>query len=307
MNEKEPLHTPASIVEIFANVFAVATETKIISIVGIYARSGGKEYGGGYYYDTLHDDGSDHQITLRVSRAMRQQLRANECYSLNGYIIKKARKNGSISLTFAVTEITGTELRKLSPEDKEKAAVVQEKVAIGYRNLDGFIRESIFRGHKPKIICIFGYTGIVDWDVTNALGASARHYEIVENRANLTATTSIQNALLAADQERPDIIALIRGGGGNLKPFDDVELAHTVIGLHAITVTAVGHAADKSFLDQVVDRAFDTPTALGAYLNQMPEAVADELAGEYAVVIASKIPRRNFGKGRPATNRTRLP
>ncbi len=82
------------------------------------------------------------------------------------------------------------------------------------------------------------------------------------------AVTSLVAALEQARRWRPDVIALVRGGGArsDLAVFDDIELAKAVAELPIPVITGIGHEIDTSVADLVAHRAEKTPTACAAAL-----------------------------------------
>lgn len=68
-----------------------------------------------------------------------------------------------------------------------------------------------------------------------------------------------------------DLIAFVRGGGSGLEVFNSLEIAKKVLSLNRPVVSAIGHAADRSLLDSVVDLSFITPTAFGHFLREVAE------------------------------------
>jgi exodeoxyribonuclease VII large subunit len=75
-------------------------------------------------------------------------------------------------------------------------------------------------------------------------------------------------ALRRAAALRPDVVALVRGGGArtDLTTFDAEVVARTICGLGVPVVTGIGHEVDWSVADEVAHVAFKTPTACAAGL-----------------------------------------
>ena len=82
------------------------------------------------------------------------------------------------------------------------------------------------------------------------------------------AVDSLVAALELARRWRPDVIALVRGGGArsDLAVFDDIGLATAIAQLPIPVITGIGHEIDTSVADLVAHRAEKTPTACAAAL-----------------------------------------
>ena len=70
------LFTPEAILNVYANALITGLDRSQLLVVGIYQPTGRKPYGV-YYYDTLKDETSDYQLTIRVPEAIRTVLQAN--------------------------------------------------------------------------------------------------------------------------------------------------------------------------------------------------------------------------------------
>ena len=77
------------------------------------------------------------------------------------------------------------------------------------------------------------------------------------------APESIVAGIEALNREGVDVIIIGRGGGSaeDLKAFNTEVVARAMFASSAPTVSAVGHATDKSITDLVADRYAETPTA----------------------------------------------
>ena len=95
---------------------------------------------------------------------------------------------------------------------------------------------------------------------------------------------SVINALdiIAADQEKWDVVVLIRGGGAtsDLDGYENYDLAANVAQFPLPILTGIGHERDDTVVDFVAHTRCKTPTAVAAFLierMQNVHAVIDNL------------------------------
>jgi exodeoxyribonuclease VII large subunit len=71
----------------------------------------------------------------------------------------------------------------------------------------------------------------------------------------------------------PDVIVLVRGGGGrsDLAAFDSGEVARAIAASRFPVWTGIGHSGDRSVADEVAQRALVTPTACAEALCELVE------------------------------------
>ncbi len=161
------------------------------------------------------------------------------------------------------------------------------KSSSGYKNLDTAIENMLYRDEKPHMALVYGTTGVVDKDFNTAIKDARAKYNFTEHRINLSSKEEIINKLEEIDSSPScyDAVAIIRGGGSGLEIFDDIDIAKKAAQLKPIFITAIGHAEDVSLLDQIADKSFTTPTALGSYLKEKVDKVEEELRHSKAKLI----------------------
>ena len=96
----------------------------------------------------------------------------------------------------------------------------------------------------------------------------------------------LAEALAVLATHRPDVIALVRGGGSaaDLVAFDAEVLARTIAGLDTPVVTGIGHEVDRAVADEVAHTAMKTPTACAAALVEQVRAFVDAVDGLRAAI-----------------------
>ncbi len=92
------------------------------------------------------------------------------------------------------------------------------------------------------------------------------------------APAQIAAAIVRLQAFGPDLIVLVRGGGGrgDLAAFDSEEVARAIAASSYPVWTGIGHTGDRSVADEVSQRALITPTACG---EAIVTAVASYLEG----------------------------
>lgn len=268
MNNNNPItvYTPVSLMAVFADAFKIDPKHSVLWLRGIYQDRKRKSYRG-YYFDRLKDELGGQIITLKLPKQLKQNLQDGGYYLFKGTLDKDVRWDGVIEPVFIVSEMADQKSSHLTASLAKRATLQQEKANMGYRDLDGALKQKLDQNQKPHIALLCGKTSIVLQDVFSALKEARSRYRFTEQRVNLLDKWAIINALAQGDKEY-DVIAIVRGGGPGLEIFDDVAIAEASLLLKPILVTAVGHAQDDTLLQKLADKQFITPTALGNYLRE---------------------------------------
>ncbi|MCA9945418.1 MAG: hypothetical protein KC449_18170 [Anaerolineales bacterium] len=268
MNNNNPItvYTPVSLMAVFADAFKIDPKHSVLWLRGIYQDRKRKSYRG-YYFDRLKDELGGQIITLKLPKQLKQNLQDGGYYLFKGTLDKDVRWDGVIEPVFIVSEMADQKSSHLTASLAKRATLQQEKANMGYRDLDGALKQKLDQNQKPHIALLCGKTSIVLQDVFSALKDARSRYRFTEQRVNLLDKWAIINALAQGDKDF-DVIAIVRGGGPGLEIFDDVAIAEASLLLKPILVTAIGHAQDDTLLQKLADKQFITPTALGNYLRE---------------------------------------
>ena len=100
------------------------------------------------------------------------------------------------------------------------------------------------------------------------------------------AARSITAALRMMGTHRPDVIAVVRGGGArtDLAAFDDEAVARAIAGAPVPVFTGIGHEIDSSVADDVAHTSAKTPTACAQLLVARVAEVAGAIEGAWAAI-----------------------
>lgn len=101
-----------------------------------------------------------------------------------------------------------------------------------------------------------------------------------------TAAQGIIQALHTTHAAGVEVILLVRGGGSfeDLMPFNDENLARTIVSLPIPIVTGIGHEPDTTIADMVADHRASTPTAAAETVSPAFEALQDTLTHKSQVL-----------------------
>ncbi|MDB5889659.1 MAG: Exodeoxyribonuclease large subunit [Polaromonas sp.] len=121
-------------------------------------------------------------------------------------------------------------------------------------------------------------------DIVSVLQRRVPHIPVVIHHSSvqgISAASQIRDALLRAYQ-RPetDVILLVRGGGAmeDLWPFNDEQLARTIVTAPVPIVCGVGHETDFTIADFCADVRAPTPTAAAELCAEPQMALFERLA-----------------------------
>lgn len=281
-------YTPASLLHLFNSVLAPAATKKIILLKGIYVAGRGVTYAG-YFYDTLKDETTDAVLTLVVPALLRNGLVPNKTIEFHGYITKRVVLNGGrIEVHAVMTQLVQQTVNTYSEREIRAVEVLQKKAAMGFGDVDGFLKRRIIDDASVRVRVLIGKTAIIDSDITHALEEAIGFYDLSYERINLSAEAEIVQALQRYnDRSKNDVLVLSRGGGENMEVFNSPDLAACCLELEPLFVTAIGHKEDVTLVQKVADKAFITPTALGQYLHRVYNDTVAELQHSRARLVES--------------------
>jgi len=280
------VYSPASIINILANIIAIPGTNKIIGLRGIYHATGKTPYSG-FYYDQLKDEASDYTIQLIVPALVRNQLTDNKTIEVICYITKKAEKDGSVRLLATVTDLVNQTQNKYTSEEIRTLEIQQKKSEKGFRDLDSFIKNCIYEERKPNINIIIGKTAVIQHDIIEQMSEAGALYTIKFIQTTISSVTEMIAAVKSSDNPGVDILVIARGGGDiETESINKSELAEVCLNLSPFLVTALGHKVNTPLLERIADKKFITPTAFGQYLKEIYNTTIEELAQSKAKLVA---------------------
>jgi exodeoxyribonuclease VII large subunit len=235
-------------------------ELKASMVTGILEPKGDKIYGGKLYWD-LVDNGA--RLTVLIPEYYRD-LSGRRVEAIGQPTRRRRKDRGDIQVILDVENMNPLDP---TPEDWiGPLRPIGEKRRSSWPAIERFFESRILTGDQPRVLMFFGASSIEDKDVRAALGQHAGAYHIEERRIPLTNPTAVA-AALSVQKVNADLVAIVRGGGDGISALSDRHVIDAVAHHMPIPiVSAVGHAADRPLIQDLVHQAFPTPTALGTWL-----------------------------------------
>ena len=174
------------------------------------------------------------------------------------------------------------ELRFMLGElERRKQATIERLKKEGVLDLNRRIPVP-FLPQKVALVGSHGTSGFRDF-ITKSLGHSRRNRIQIEafqsSVQGLTAAEELVRAIDQATASRPDLIVLVRGGGGklDLDAFNDLEVCLAISRSSVPVWTGIGHESDLVVADLVANRAWKTPTDVAVGLTDRFEEAEYQL------------------------------
>ena len=269
-------HTPSTLINAFVLQMRASGDSRPFGLKGLYEPGHGPPYGG-YHYDRLREENGTYSISLKVQQRLRAKLVPDTLYTFVGSVDKRVKPKGAVELHFVVTDIAHVEQSEVVTRERETVrAIATGKRDRGFRDVERLVLDELEAGGQPRLHFIYGRGAVVEKDVMAALGEAIAYYDTTVVRVSMGQAAALGEAINNAP---PGAVVAVVRGGGDLDVFNDPELARRVEASTELTlITALGHEADSTLLDQVADRVFSTPSALGHHLASLVERTLERQA-----------------------------
>ena len=255
----------------------------IINVRGIYHRGKGGNYSG-YYYDTLKDEFSPYELSLKVPAVLRESLEDGNLVDMKGTIDRKVSNYCSVQLQLNVTGVVIVQEQTISEDELKRIEIRKKKTQHGYQKVDNILESAIFADRRASVALVFADSSITDADFDAGKDAAAVQIDFHEYRVSFAKPSAFVQTLRAADDNNHDVICVIRGGGSGLEALENLDVLDCIADMRTAVVTAVGHTADKVFINEISDLEIGTPSLLGSYFKDLVEKVARKKADSTAAL-----------------------
>lgn len=229
-----------------------------------------------YCYDSLKDEDSTKEITLKLSTQQRSTLKDGNVVQVGGILNRKISENEIIQLVLEVSRIDVVQNQAIDTDQIKRMELRQKKANDGFKNVDSIIEQLLFTGERPKIALLLAQSSITMSDFAAGINAAKTAIDFIEFRANFANSSELTSVLSEIDTQGFSAIAIVRGGGSGIEKLDDLSVLETIIGLNTPIIGAIGHVEEKLFVKECVDKTVPTPNELGQYFSEMVENISEK-------------------------------
>ena len=284
-NNTIPTYKPSELIAIFSATLSRQNEfAKLVSLRGIYQqRQNNSQWA--FAYAGLRDESSQEEITLRIPKEMYESLADGNLITVGGILDRKIDPRASVQITLNVTRVEKLQEQAVSLADQKKAELRRHKAQAGFRNVDGVLEKRLLADERPRVALLLANNSITMSDFEAGIQAAKAAIDFTEFRSDFFKAAPLCQCLCEIDSQGFDMMAVVRGGGIGIERLDHLDVLETLSHLNTPVVAAVGHPEERLTFKEIADKEVATPTALGQYLNELVERVAEMKAKSKALLV----------------------
>lgn len=296
------LYKPSELIAQFNAILSQQSiNAKLVFLRGVYWKNPRQDAKWSACFDTLRDEDSQEELTLKITQKQREGLRDGSLVTVGGFLSRQVNSKGYIQLQLSVSRIEVVQDQVIDENEIKRMELRQRKALAGFKNVDAVLEQLLFTDVRPKIALVYATVSITDADFEAGSKAAQSAIDFHEFRVNFASSDALCSAMTDLDTKGFSALAIVRGGGGGLEHLDDLKVLEVVAGLKTPVIAAVGHVEEKVFLKQIVDKVSPTPTGLGSYFADMVEMVNQKKSQSLAV-LTEKV-RKQFKEQIETTNK----
>jgi hypothetical protein len=284
-NNNFSTYKPSELIAIFSAALGRQNEfAKLVGLRGIYQqRQNNPQWA--YAYAGLRDESSQEEITLRIPKQMYESLIDGNLITVGGILERKIDPRASVQITLNVTRVEKLQEQAVSLADQKKAELRRHKAQNGFRNVDGVLEKRLLADERPRVALLLANNSITMSDFEAGIQAAKAAIDFTEFRSDFFKAAPLCQCLCEIDSQGFDMMAIVRGGGIGIERLDHLDVLETLSHLNTPVVAAVGHPEERLTFKEIADKEVATPTALGQYLNDLVERVAEMKAKSKALLV----------------------
>ena len=208
------IYNPNEIINLFSESLS-RRGPGIVHVRGIYHRGKGGNYGG-YYYDSLKDEFSPYEMSIKIPEGLRSGLEDGNLVEMRGTVDRKVNNYCTVQLQLNVTGVAVVQEQTISEEDLRRIEIRRKKASAGFRKVDAIRASAIFADRRPSVALVFADSSITDADFDAGKEAAAVQIDFREYRVSFARAEAFIATLRQADSDGHDVICVVRGGGSGL-------------------------------------------------------------------------------------------
>ena len=269
-------YKPSEIIGIFNSILSrQSVNAQIVYLRGIYLTNP-KSANWSYCYDTLRDEDSQEEITIRLTQQQRENLKNGNLVRVGGLLNRSVSNKGFIQLILNVSRIDIVQEQAYDENEIKRIELRQRKATAGFKNVDSILEQLLYTDQRPRVALLFAETSITMSDFEAGINAAKSAIDFEEFRVSFSKTNELTDLLKNLDQQKYTVISLIRGGGSGIEKLDEIAVLETIVNLSTPIIGAIGHVDEKLFVKQLVDKCAPTPNGLGQYFSELVETVSEK-------------------------------
>ena len=269
-------YKPSEIIGIFNSILSrQSVNAQIVYLRGIYLANP-KAGTWSFCYDTLRDEDSQEEITIKLTPQQRENLKNGNLVRVGGLLNRSVSSKGYIQLILNVSRIDIVQEQAYDENEVKRIELRQKKASAGFKNVDSILEQMLFTDQRPRIALLFAETSITMSDFEAGINAAKSAIDFEEFRVSFSKTNELTDLLKSLDQRKFTVISMIRGGGSGIEKLDEIAVLETIVNLDTPIIGAIGHVDEKLFIKQLVDKCAPTPNGLGQYFSEMVERVSEK-------------------------------
>ncbi|MBO7636118.1 MAG: hypothetical protein J6S89_06025 [Paludibacteraceae bacterium] len=216
---------------------------------------------------------------------MYESLVDGNLITVGGILDRKIDPRASVQITLNVTRVEKLQEQAVSLADQKKAELRRHKAQNGFRNVDGVLEKRLLADERPRVALLLANNSITMSDFEAGIQAAKAAIDFTEFRSDFFKAAPLCQCLCEIDSQGFDMMAVVRGGGIGIEHLDHLDVLETLSHLNTPVVAAVGHPEERLTFKEIADKEVATPTALGQYLNELVERVAEMKAKSKALLV----------------------
>ena len=249
---------------------------QVIYLQGIYLKNPKHDTRWSSRYDILRDENTQTEITLQIPYKLCEDLKDGNLVTVGGVLGRRVQNNSHIQLMLVVSRVEVVQEQAIDENEIKRMELRRQKSTKGFKNVDSILEQLLFIDQRPKVALVFAATSITMSDFNAGIQAAKAAIDFDEYRVNFSNSQELCQALKNIDTRGYNVIAIIRGGGGDIEKLDELEVLETVGNMKTAIIAAIGHVEEKLFIKQLADKEAPTPNGLGQYFSDMVETVSEK-------------------------------